>query len=224
MIEVENIFKEYSISKNKVSALKDINFKIEDGEFVGILGSSGSGKTTLSNIIAGLLAPSSGSVKINGVSLWDLKDKEISEFRNKKLGFVFQSFNLIPELNAVQNVMLPLAYSKVKYKERMVRGIEALKKVGLENRIYHKPYEMSGGQMQRVSVARAIINNPEIIIADEPTGNLDSNSADTIMSILNDINKTGVTILMVTHNLAYRDYFSTIINIKDGIIDNIEKK
>lgn len=224
MIKLENISKEYSVSKNKVVALKDINFEIKDGEFVGILGSSGSGKSTLSNIIAGLLKPSSGNVKINDVSLWELKDKEISEFRNKKLGFIFQSFNLIPELNAVQNVMLPLAYSKVKYKERMERGICALKKVGLGDRIYHKPYEMSGGQMQRVSVARAIINNPEIIIADEPTGNLDSVSADTIMNILNNINKTGVTILMVTHNLEYKDYFSTIINIKDGIIKNIEKK
>lgn len=216
MIKLDSINKIYNMGKTTVKALWDINLEIKKGEFVGIVGRSGSGKTTLSNIIAGLLEPSSGSVKIEGNNIWDFSDKKMSLFRNKTLGFVFQSFNLIPEMTAIENVMLPLAYSKIKYKKRVELAKEELEKVGLYERMYHKPTEMSGGQMQRVSIARAMINNPKIIIADEPTGNLDSHSAEVVMELLREINKRGVTLLMVTHNLEYEKHFTKLITLKDG--------
>lgn len=218
MIKLDNINKIYNIGKTTVKALYDINLEIKKGEFVGIVGRSGSGKTTLSNIIAGLLAPSSGSVTIEGNNIWNFTDRKMSLFRNKTLGFVFQSFNLIPELTAIENVMLPLAYSKIKYKKRVELAKEELIKVGLEKRMYHKPTEMSGGQMQRVSIARAMINKPKIIIADEPTGNLDSVSSNTVMELIKEINKNGVTVLMVTHNLEYEKNFTKLITLKDGQI------
>lgn len=218
MIKLDNINKIYNIGKTTVKALCDINLEIKKGEFVGIVGRSGSGKTTLSNIIAGLLAPSSGSVTIEGNNIWNFTDRKMSVFRNKTLGFVFQSFNLIPELTALENVMLPLAYSKIKYKKRVELAKEELIKVGLEKRMYHKPTEMSGGQMQRVSIARAMINKPKIIIADEPTGNLDSVSSNTVMELIKEINKNGVTVLMVTHNLEYEKNFTKLITLKDGQI------
>lgn len=216
MIKLDSINKIYNMGKTTVKALWDINLEIKKGEFVGIVGRSGSGKTTLSNIIAGLLEPSSGSVKIEGNNIWDFSDKKMSLFRNKTLGFVFQSFNLIPEMTAIENVMLPLAYSKIKYKKRVELAKEELAKVGLYERMYHKPTEMSGGQMQRVSIARAMINKPKIIIADEPTGNLDSHSAEVVMELLREINKGGVTLLMVTHNLEYEKHFTKLITLKDG--------
>lgn len=221
MIEINDVSKEYKLGNNKVVALSHINKKIKRGEFLGILGQSGSGKTTLSNIIAGLLAPSDGEVIVDGVSIWKLKDKEISNYRNKTLGFVFQSFNLIPGLTALENVMLPLLYSHKKSRERKELAKEALEIVGLKERMNHKPAELSGGQMQRVSIARAIINSPKIIIADEPTGNLDCESADAIIRLLRDINEKGVTVIMVTHNPEYTRYFSDIITMCDGRIKNI---
>lgn len=216
MIKLENINKEYYMGKNKIQVLSDINLTINDGEFVGIVGPSGSGKTTLSNIIAGLLAPSRGTVEIDGQSIWSLSDRKMSEFRNKTLGFVFQSFNLIPEMTALENVMLPLTYSNMKYKKRVEMAKEELAKVGLSDRIDHKPTEMSGGQMQRVSIARAVVNSPKIIIADEPTGNLDVDSSNVIIDMIRDINKRGVTVIMVTHNPEYEKYFSKLITIKNG--------
>lgn len=220
MIRVKDVSKIYSLDKkdNRVVALSNINLNVSKGAFLGILGKSGSGKTTLSNIIAGLLAPTEGEVIVDGTSIWKLKDREISKYRNQTLGFVFQSFNLIPGLNALENVMLPLAYSNIKYKERRELAEEALDKVGLSDRMFHKPTELSGGQMQRVSIARAMINYPKIIIADEPTGNLDFASSENVMNILKNINDEGVTILMVTHNLDYKKYFSDVITIKDGRI------
>ena len=216
MIKLDNINKIYNIGKTAVKALQDINLEIKKGEFVGIVGQSGSGKTTLSNIIAGLLSPSSGIVTIEGNNIWNFNDRKMSLFRNKTLGFVFQSFNLIPEMTALENVMLPLAYSKIKYKKRVELAKEELIKVGLEKRMYHKPIELSGGQMQRVSIARAMINKPKIIIADEPTGNLDSVSSETVMNLIKEINEKGVTVLMVTHNLEYEKYFTKIKKLKDG--------
>ncbi len=218
MIKLDNINKIYNIGKTTVKALNDINLEIKKGEFVGIVGQSGSGKTTLSNIIAGLLAPSTGKVTIEGDDIWNFDDKKMSLFRNRTLGFVFQSFNLIPEMTALENVMLPLAYSKIKYKKRVELAKEELAKVGLYERMYHKPTEMSGGQMQRVSIARAMINKPKIIIADEPTGNLDSVSSETVMQLIKEINKKGVTVLMVTHNLEYEKNFTKLITLKDGKI------
>lgn len=218
MIKLEGINKEYILGKTKVKVLEDINININKGEFVGIVGQSGSGKSTLSNIIAGLLKPTGGKVEIEGRDIWSLGDRKISEFRNKTLGFVFQSFNLIPGMTALENVMLPLAYSKIKHKNRIEYAKEELLKVGLEDRIYHKPNEMSGGQMQRVSIARAMINKPKIIIADEPTGNLDSDSSDVIINLIKQINKNGVTVIMVTHNLDYKKHFTKLITLRNGKI------
>lgn len=213
MIEIKELCKEYILGKNKVSVLNSFNLNIEDGEFVGIIGRSGSGKSTLSNIIAGLLKPTSGEIIVDGVSIWNLNDREISRYRNKTLGFVFQSFNLIPSLTALENVMLPLAYSGIKHKKRIEMAKNALKTVGLSDRIHHKPGELSGGQMQRVSIARAIINSPSIIIADEPTGNLDVKSAETVMNLIKDINRKGVTVIMVTHNNEYIGCFDKVVNM-----------
>ncbi len=216
MIELKGVSKKYTMGKNTVRVLDNINLKIEKGEFVGITGQSGSGKTTLSNIIAGLLLPTEGDVIIDGNNISGFNDRQMSEFRNKTLGFVFQSFNLINELTAIENVMLPLAYSKIRYKKREELGREALDRVGLSSRIYHRPTEMSGGQMQRVAIARAMVNNPRIIIADEPTGNLDTTSANTVIDIIKEINKSGVTVLMVTHNPEYNRHFSKIISLREG--------
>lgn len=218
MILLNGINKEYRMGKNILTVLDNINIKIDKGEFVGIVGQSGSGKTTLSNIIAGLLKPTGGEVIIKDKNIWTFNDRKMSEFRNRTLGFVFQSFNLIPGLTALENVMLPLAYSGVKYKKRIELATEELKKVGLSERLYHKPSEMSGGQMQRVSIARAMINRPEIIIADEPTGNLDEISSKIIMDIIKNINKSGVTIIMVTHNPEYKKHFTKLIELRDGKI------
>lgn len=218
MIELESVSKSYQMGKNTVSVLEDINLRINRGEFIGILGQSGSGKTTLSNIIAGLLPPTSGNVIIDGREILKLSDRKMSEFRNRTLGFVFQSFNLIPGMSALENVMLPLAYSKIGYKKRVELGKGVLERVGLSLRINHSPDEMSGGQMQRVAIARAIINSPRIIIADEPTGNLDTSSAATVMDLLKSINSDGVTVLMVTHNNDYKKYFTGTISLKEGRI------
>ncbi len=218
MIELKNVSKSYTMGKNKLKVLEDINLKVEKGEFVGITGQSGSGKTTLSNIIAGLLLPTEGDVIIDGNNISRFNDRRMSEFRNKTLGFVFQSFNLINELTAIENVMLPLAYSKIRFKKREELGKIALEKVGLSSRIYHKPTEMSGGQMQRVAIARAMVNSPRIIIADEPTGNLDIASANTVIDIIKEINKSGVTVLMVTHNPEYNKHFSNVISLREGKI------
>ncbi len=216
MIELKDVSKSYNIGKNTVKVLEDINLKIAKGEFVGIVGQSGSGKTTLSNIIAGLLLPTEGEVIIDGNKISQFNDRKMSEFRNKTLGFVFQSFNLINELTAIENVMLPLAYSKVRYKKREQLGREALERVGLSSRINHKPNEMSGGQMQRVAIARAMVNKPRIIIADEPTGNLDIASAETVINLIKEINREGVTVLMVTHNPDYKKHFSSLVSLREG--------
>ena len=221
MIRLKDIQKTYYMGKNVLNVLRDINIEIKKGDFVGIIGQSGSGKTTLSNIIAGLLKPSSGEVIINNENIWSYKDKKMSDFRNRTLGFVFQSFNLIPEMTALENVMLPLAYSKEKYSKRVELAKEELEKVGLSDRLFHKPTEMSGGQMQRVAIARAMINKPKIIIADEPTGNLDSKASQTVIDIIKDINKKGVTVIMVTHNSDYKKHFTGLIKLENGKI--IEK-
>ena len=218
MIELTGINKSFSLGKNTVNVLDNINLRIEEGSFLGIVGQSGSGKSTLSNIIAGLLKPTKGKVEIDGRNIWKLSDRKISEFRNKTLGFVFQSFNLIPSLTALENVMLPLAYSKIRNKKRTELAKIELERVGLLERMNHKPFEMSGGQMQRVAIARAMINKPKIIICDEPTGNLDTESSENVMNILREINCGGVTVIMVTHNPEYKKYFTGLITLKNGKI------
>ena len=216
MIEVKNVSKSYKMGKEQVIALKDVSLKIGKGEFVAIIGPSGSGKSTLMHIIGGLDTPSIGNVYIEGNDISKLKDKKLSKYRNEKIGFVFQAFNLENSQTALENVMMPLIFAGVSKKERKARALQALEQVGLKDLAKHKPNEMSGGQRQRVSIARALVNNPEIIFADEPTGNLDSKSGESIMELFHEINRKGYTIIMVTHNPNEANKAKRVIKIKDG--------
>lgn len=216
MIEVKNVSKSYKMGKEQVIALKDVSLKINKGEFVAIIGPSGSGKSTLMHIIGGLDTPSIGNVYIEGNDISKLKDKKLSKYRNEKIGFVFQAFNLENSQTALENVMMPLIFAGVSKKERKARALQALEQVGLKDLAKHKPNEMSGGQRQRVSIARALVNNPEIIFADEPTGNLDSKSGESIMELFHEINRKGYTIIMVTHNPNEANKAKRVIKIKDG--------
>lgn len=218
MIEAENLTKLYLKRGRRVEALKGVSFNIKKGEFVGITGASGSGKSTLINILGGLLRPSGGTLKIEGRDVYKMKDKELSSFRNKTVGFVFQSFNLLEDCNALENVMLPLIIGGVPRKKRRELAEQALERVGLKNRMKHNPGELSGGQRQRVSIARAIVNSPRIIIADEPTGNLDPHNAVEIMELLRGISEKGVTVLTVTHSKEFFSYFNEKIIVERGRI------
>lgn len=218
MIEVKSVSKTYIMGKEKVTALNDVSLKIKKGEFVAIIGPSGSGKSTLMHIVGGLDSPTMGSVIIEKKDIGKLKDKLLSKYRNEKIGFVFQAFNLENSQTALENVMMPLIFAGISKKERIERAKKALDMVGLSKFIKHKPNEMSGGQRQRVSVARALVNNPEIIFADEPTGNLDSKSGESIMELFKDINKKGYTVIMVTHNPAEANKAKRLIKIMDGKI------
>ena len=226
MIEVNGVSKVYRMGKEKVVALNNVSLNIEKGEFVAIIGPSGSGKSTLMHIIGGLDSPSAGNIIIEGNEIGKLKDKKLSKYRNEKIGFVFQAFNLENSQTALENVMMPLIFAGISKKERKERAIKALDQVGILNLAKHKPSEMSGGQRQRVSIARAIVNNPEIIFADEPTGNLDSKSGENIMELFKEINKQGFTIIMVTHNPAEASKARRIVKIMDGTItsDTISKE
>lgn len=225
MIEVNGVSKVYKMGKEQVTALNDVSLKIEKGEFVAIIGPSGSGKSTLMHIIGGLDTPTTGNVYIEGNDISRLKDKQLSNYRNTKIGFVFQAFNLENSQTALENVMMPLIFAGVSKKERKKRALEALEQVGLAHLAKHKPNEMSGGQRQRVSIARALINNPEIIFADEPTGNLDSKSGQAIMNLFKEINKKGYTVIMVTHNPNEAEKAERVIKIMDGsIITDTENK
>lgn len=218
MIRIENLWKIYSNGNIKVEALKGINLKIEEGEFVSIMGPSGSGKSTMMNILGCLDQPTDGTYELDNAKIQELKGLELSQIRNKKIGFVFQSFNLLSRTSAFKNVELPMLYANVKAKERNNRAIEALKKVGLEDRTHHKPNELSGGQKQRVAIARALVNNPAVILADEPTGNLDSKSSEEIMDIFKNLNEEGVTIVIVTHEPDIAEKTKRIVTFKDGKI------
>ena len=218
MIEVKGVSKAYRMGKEVVTALKDVSLKIDKGEFVAIIGPSGSGKSTLMHLIGGLDTPTVGSVYIAGNDISKLKDKMLSKYRNEKIGFVFQAFNLENTQTALENVMMPLIFAGVSKKERKQRAKEALEQVGLGNYLKHKPNEMSGGQRQRVSVARALVNKPEIIFADEPTGNLDSKSGESIMELFKEINDKGFTVIMVTHNPLEAAKAKRVIKIMDGQI------
>jgi putative ABC transport system ATP-binding protein len=200
MIRTEHLTKIYRMGEAEVYALHDVNVEIQDGEFVAIIGPSGSGKSTLLNMIGCLDKPTSGSVFIDTIDTATLTENQLAEIRREKIGFVFQQFNLVHTLNALENVALPLFFSGVKRDARFKRAEEVLKNVGLEQRKYHKPSELSGGQQQRVAIARALANDPEIIIADEPTGNVDSETGKAIMAILTGLNKEGRTIIVVTHD------------------------
>ena len=221
MIELKNIKKTYKTGVIEYTALKNINLKINRNDYVALMGTSGSGKSTLMNILGALDTPTSGSYTLQNKAVEQLNDEELSEFRNKEIGFVFQTFNLLPKLNAVENVALPLLYADIPKKERNTRAELMLERVGLTEQKYNKPNEMSGGQRQRVAIARALINNPSIILADEPTGNLDSKTSLEIMQLFKELHQAGNTIILVTHELDIAEYAQKTIVLKDGEI--IEK-
>ena len=218
MINISNLSKEYNLGSNSFLALDNISVNIESGEFVSIMGASGSGKSTLMNIIGCLDVPSSGDYKLNDQNISQLSSNDLADVRNKTIGFVFQNFNLLPRLNALENVMLPLLYSGKTSNERSTLALNSLNSVGLEDRINHRPNQLSGGQQQRVSIARAIVGVPKLILADEPTGALDSKTSLEIMAILENLNKQGITIVLVTHENDIAEYGNRIIRMKDGII------
>ena len=219
MLELNDIKKDYVSGSTTVSALKGINLRFRDCEFVSILGQSGCGKTTMLNIIGGLDKYTSGDLKINGVSTKNYKDRDWDFYRNNSIGFVFQSYNLIPHQTVLSNVELALTLSGVSKTERKKRAIEALEKVGLGEQIHKKPNQMSGGQMQRVAIARALVNNPDILLADEPTGNLDPHNAMEIMGLLEKINRRGTTVIVVTHSHEIVDLMKKrVITIDRGMV------
>lgn len=223
LIHLENIRKSYYLGKNELPVLKGISLDIFKNEYVALMGSSGSGKSTLMNLLGCLDTPSAGKYILNGKDVSRMPDNDLAEIRNKEIGFVFQQFNLLPRLTALENVALPLVYSGVGIKERKERAMEVLKRVKLEDRCHHKPNELSGGQAQRVAIARALINNPSIILADEPTGNLDSKTSYEIMEIVSKIHNDGNTVIIVTHEKDISMYAHRVIRLKDGLVetDNI---
>ena len=217
LITLKNINKVYRTDEIETQALENVNIEVQKGEFVSIMGPSGCGKSTLLNIIGLLDAPTGGQITVNGADVQGMKDKELSAFRNRNLGFVFQSFHLIGSLNVLDNVELPLLYRNMPAKERTRLAKEILEKVGLSHRMYHFPSQLSGGQCQRVAIARAVVGNPEILLADEPTGNLDSKMGAEVMDLLHKLNKEdGRTIVMVTHNEAQAKQTDRIIRFFDG--------
>ncbi len=218
MIEICELWKVYKTGHIEVTALKNINLHVEQGDFVAIVGASGSGKSTLMNIIGCLDRPSKGEYILDGVETSGMKDEALALVRNKKIGFVFQSFNLLPRFNALHNVELPMVYGREHHGERREKAKNALIRVGLGDRMHHKPNELSGGQKQRVAIARALVNNPAILLADEPTGNLDSTSSVEIMDIFKKLNNEGATIVMVTHEHDIAEQAKRIIIFKDGEI------
>lgn len=224
LIEVQDMYKIYNPGENEVRALDGVSLSIEKGEFVAIIGHSGSGKSTLMNMLGCLDVPTMGTYILNGKDVSDLSDDELSEVRNNYIGFIFQGFNLIPNLNALENVELPLIYRKVDKATRRRMAAEALEKVGLGSRMKHKPAEMSGGQQQRVAIARAIAMAPPLILADEPTGNLDSKSTKDIMNILDKLNDQGNTIVLITHDDGIAANAKRVVRIMDGQIESDTKK
>lgn len=220
VIHLEGIKKDYYISKEPVSVLKGINLEIEPNEYVALMGPSGSGKSTLMNILGCLDTPTSGKYFLSGQDVSHMEDNELAAVRNKEIGFVFQQFNLLPRLNAVENVAVPLIYAGVSRKERLERAEDLLEQVGLADRAKHKPNELSGGQCQRVAIARALVNNPSLILADEPTGNLDTKTSAEIMTIFEEIQAKGNTVVLVTHEEDIAEHALRIIRIRDGVIEN----
>lgn len=220
VIDIQKITKKYFIgSENELTVLKEIDLQVKSGEFVALVGASGSGKSTLMNIIGTLDKPTEGKYLLDGENINDLSDNKVSELRNQKIGFVFQNFNLISRMTALKNVELPMIYAGVSKKERQKRAMELLEMVGMENRVKHLPNELSGGQKQRVAIARAMVNNPSIILADEPTGALDSKSGKAVVDIFNDLNRNQKkTIIMVTHSQEVANMAQRIITISDGNI------
>lgn len=218
IIQLSDVTKTYRLGDETLNALDSVNVTVQAGEFVAITGPSGSGKSTLANIIGGLDRPTSGAVVVDGQDLSHTNDKALSDYRNRHIGFIFQSFNLQGTSTALENVMLPLLFSGMPPKERKARALECLEAVGLGDRTKHKPSQLSGGQRQRVAIARALAVRPSIIIADEPTGNLDSARGEEIMKLLKELNKQGMTLLIITHDMTIARQAGRIITIRDGIL------
>ncbi len=216
LIKTTDLCRVYDSGKNTVSALENVNISVESGEFISIVGASGSGKTTLMNILGLLDLPDSGRYLFEGQDISELSDKEISRIRNEKIGFIFQSFNLIPNLTTLENVCLPLEYRGVPKKQRVEKALAALQTVGLSHRVNHKPTELSGGQQQRAAIARAIAAEPELILADEPCGNLDSKAGGEIMQLLCGLNHAGKTLILITHDNSAARFADRIIRVTDG--------
>ena len=219
LISLEGIRKSYALGGNVVHALREIDLKIEKGEYTALMGPSGSGKSTLMNIIGCLDSPSQGQYWLNGKEVSRMNDVDLSQVRNQEIGFVFQTFNLLNRLSALDNVALPLVYAGMKSKERLARAEEVLEQVGLKDRMHHRPNELSGGQRQRVAVARALVNNPSLLLADEPTGNLDTKTSHEIMALFEEIHQQGNTIVLVTHEEDIAAHAKRIVRLRDGLIE-----
>mgnify|MGYP001548120168 FL=1 len=224
IIHLDNIQKSYFMGKQELKVLKGISLEIMKNEYVALMGPSGSGKSTLMNILGCLDSPTGGQYFLNGQNVSEMADNDLADVRNKEIGFVFQQFNLLPRLSAAENVALPLVYAGVGRKQRMEMAMEVLKQVDLVDRSQHRPNELSGGQCQRVAIARALINNPSIILADEPTGNLDSKTSYEIMQIFNKIQDAGNTIVVVTHEEDIANYSKRIVRLRDGIVESDRKQ
>jgi len=224
IIHLENLTKNYFLGKQVIEVLKGISLDIRKNEYVALMGPSGSGKSTLMNILGCLDTPTSGKYILNGKDVSRTTDNELAEVRNGEIGFVFQQFNLLPRLSAVENVALPLVYAGVPKRQRMQKAMQVLEKVSLTDRSHHKPNEMSGGQNQRVAIARALVNDPAIILADEPTGNLDSKTSYEIMEIFTKIHDAGNTVILVTHEEDIANYAHRIVRLRDGLIESDKRK
>jgi len=222
VIRINQLEKTYYLEKVKVEALRGVSFEINTGEFVSIMGPSGSGKSTLMHIIGCLDYPTGGKYFLSGQDVSKLNDNQLALFRNQKIGFVFQQFNLLPKVNILRNVELPLTYNNTQSKNKKQLAIQALREVGLGDRLKHRPNEISGGQKQRVAIARALVNHPSIILADEPTGNLDSKTGQDIMKMIKKLHDDGNTIILVTHESEIAQYSQRILHLKDGVIDRDE--
>lgn len=219
IISIEHLRKTYIMGTEKVHALKDVSLSISKNEYVALMGPSGSGKSTLMNLLGCLDTPSEGSYLLNQNNVSEMEDSELAEIRNKEIGFIFQTFNLLPKLSALENVALPLVYAGQKKKERLERALEVLESVGLGDRVDHRPNELSGGQRQRVAVARALVNDPAIILADEPTGNLDTKTSIEIMELFEDLHDKGNTIIIVTHEPDISEHAHRIVRLRDGLVE-----
>lgn len=220
IIDIRNISKVYKMGTQLVHALRDVTISIKKNEYVALMGPSGSGKSTMMNILGCLDTPSSGTYFFNGTNVRELNENELAEIRNREIGFVFQTFNLLPRASALKNIELPLVYSGVKKYERLDKAEEALRSVGLEDRMEHKPNELSGGQRQRVAIARALVTSPSIILADEPTGNLDTKTGNDIMMLFENLWKSGNTIIIVTHEEEIALHAKRIIRLRDGLVES----
>ena len=220
IISINNLAKVYVMGSTEVHALKSVSLAIERNEYVALMGPSGSGKSTLMNLLGCLDTPTSGEYELNGINVSTMVDSDLAEVRNSEIGFVFQTFNLLPRLSSLENVALPLVYSGMSKSKRLARAQEVLDMVGLGDRVDHKPNELSGGQRQRVAIARALVNNPAIILADEPTGNLDTKTSIEIMAIFEEIQKRGNTVILVTHEPDIAEHAHRIIRLRDGLVES----